>query len=412
MTELNPLIIKTAELYQELVDFTQNKGKEAGKTVVSRANANFVLNLFDKLKGIIYQALLDKNQAESRAHAIEQQTELRIHEIVQQTESRVHDLEQQLKETRTDFIEANGRLQQALETFTGASILPASDYQEPTYATVAARQQKKVKSSHKAVSSPRDKSTEREKDRISTVVLRPVEGSNLKGSTDIRKSLQQHIQCAEIGVSVRKIHPTKKNNLIVKVDNADQAIRLIETVKSVPNLNQQIQASVPKAKLSRLLISRVPSCYQEKQIVEFLIAKRKWDSSAISFRQIGKKNTAFNTWVVTLPESYAELLIQEKYLNFNFLTVTVKPFLTIIRCYNCQNFGHFSTACNFETVCATCSETHKTTDCTSESQLCVNCFHHSRDIQQSRHCASSSQCHTYQQLLLKCQDRPALVIQW
>ena len=49
--------------------------------------------------------------------------------------------------------------------------------------------------------------------------------------------------------------------------------------------------------------------------------------------------------------------------------------IRIIRCFNCQKFGHLSGNCNSKTACKHCSEEHKNETCTnkeSESK-CSNC---------------------------------------
>ena len=48
----------------------------------------------------------------------------------------------------------------------------------------------------------------------------------------------------------------------------------------------------------------------------------------------------------------------------------------VLRCYNCQQFGHHSSRCENEAVCAHCSEGHQTLQCTSKSESspsCANC---------------------------------------
>ena len=64
----------------------------------------------------------------------------------------------------------------------------------------------------------------------------------------------------------------------------------------------------------------------------------------------------------------------------------------IKRCYNCQKFGHHAKDCpdKEHPVCGKCSEEHKTTDCESEMEKCVNCVRNK--VEESNHAASDARC--------------------
>ena len=49
--------------------------------------------------------------------------------------------------------------------------------------------------------------------------------------------------------------------------------------------------------------------------------------------------------------------------------------IRIIRCFNCQKFGHLSGNCNSKTACKHCSEEHKIDNCTNKESggKCLNC---------------------------------------
>ena len=61
----------------------------------------------------------------------------------------------------------------------------------------------------------------------------------------------------------------------------------------------------------------------------------------------------------------------------------------VLRCYNCQQYGHRAKGCTIPSGCSKCAENHKTTLCTKPDSLnptCINCikanlsdFHHSAD---------------------------------
>ena len=59
----------------------------------------------------------------------------------------------------------------------------------------------------------------------------------------------------------------------------------------------------------------------------------------------------------------------------------------IVRCYNCQNFGHIAKTCMSAPNCGKCTGKHSTVDCNPEEPACAVC--------QSRHASNDPNCETY-----------------
>ena len=63
----------------------------------------------------------------------------------------------------------------------------------------------------------------------------------------------------------------------------------------------------------------------------------------------------------------------------------------IVRCYNCQKFGHAAHQCSNDPVCVNCGNDPTSTDHICHSHKCANCS--------KQHPASSKHCETYKRLL-------------
>ena len=61
--------------------------------------------------------------------------------------------------------------------------------------------------------------------------------------------------------------------------------------------------------------------------------------------------------------------------------------IPIVRCYNCQNFGHIAKTCKSAPKCGKCAGNHSAGDCNSEEPTCANC--------QSRHASNDPNCEAY-----------------
>ena len=48
--------------------------------------------------------------------------------------------------------------------------------------------------------------------------------------------------------------------------------------------------------------------------------------------------------------------------------------LEVIRCFNCNRFGHSSRLCKEKISCPKCSGEHNIATCTAENYKCVNCI--------------------------------------
>lgn len=73
-----------------------------------------------------------------------------------------------------------------------------------------------------------------------------------------------------------------------------------------------------------------------------------------------------------------------------------------VRCFNCQEFGHIRSRCGLRTICATCSQSHKTEEClvdraNASLRKCNNCS--------GNHATSWKGCVVYKEFLEKMNPR-------
>lgn len=107
--------------------------------------------------------------------------------------------------------------------------------------------------------------------------------------------------------------------------------------------------------------------------------------------------------MLDLDEALASKLLKKGRLLVGFLSCPIKMYAPIIRCNNCQLFGHTSEKCRREQACAYCTKNHDSENCTIKNSTrrhtCINCLHSYDSIGRpydNNHAANSTKCYRYQ----------------
>lgn len=81
-----------------------------------------------------------------------------------------------------------------------------------------------------------------------------------------------------------------------------------------------------------------------------------------------------NNWLIDLDMESKRALLSAKRVCIDFDRYRIVEFVSIMRCYRFQKFGHISNNCKDEMHCPKCAGEHLIKDCKTETTCCSNCY--------------------------------------
>jgi len=120
-------------------------------------------------------------------------------------------------------------------------------------------------------------------------------------------------------------------------------------------------------------IKRVDTSVDVQSLSDYL---RKQGVCISEVRRLTKRDTGKPTQVVKVKADAVsvDILLRIKLIiNGRLCTVERPRAVNVIRCFNCQRFGHLAKHCTGTRQCATCGDSHDTEQQCSTQIFCVNC---------------------------------------
>lgn len=221
--------------------------------------------------------------------------------------------------------------------------------------------------------------------------------------------------------------PTRSGKFLITCNNDEELAQIRTSLQTSEKLNHMINITEKAPKMLRVIVFGAPEApmklridnksenrdkqkendeaiqnYEKNIIIPALNKCLRKDDVSFKLLKVmkGRRGEATSHLVLQMHERDA-LQLQSLKPCFGFNRCTVKPYILIPRCFNCQKLGHVSRNCTNELTCAYCSENHHVNECTAKEPKCINCIQENRcgeapgkDIP-TNHTCFDGRCPTY-----------------
>lgn len=170
-------------------------------------------------------------------------------------------------------------------------------------------------------------------------------------------------------------------------------------------LGENYSAVVPTPPVPRLKVVGMTDQYSDEEFIEYLRSQnedieindvkvlRMYENPRFTYNK-------FNVVIEVDVDTY-KCLLRAKNVNVRFDRCPVVPEVSVLRCFECGEFGHHSNKCQNGARCSRCSQQHKTSACTSTVLKCVNCLKTNQERKMNldvNHAAFDTNCPIYKKL--------------
>jgi hypothetical protein len=244
------------------------------------------------------------------------------------------------------------------------------------------------------------------------VLIRPTDKT--KSSSDTENLIKTSVKPLELKIGVKRVKNIRDGGILVECRSEEECEKL---AKEIESKTRGVTAHKPKKTQPKIVIKGVNSEIQESQLIDEIICNNPQISQflddmspeeiethiSLKFKFRKKSKSRDDMYCIQVSPQLRTIINQShKKLFIGWNSCHFEDYLSIIRCYNCNGFGHISSNCKQSFAsCGHCGGKHKTEECKTEKSdsFCTNCdkYNKSKNNKQILDCKHSS-------FSLKCQS--------
>lgn len=202
-----------------------------------------------------------------------------------------------------------------------------------------------------------------------------------KEPDEVKKILKDSIKPGEMGINVRRVRKTARG-VMIEMENEEQVKRVEQSVELA---RKGLMVERLKKKNPRVMIYDVEDDVLEDDMVRS-IYEQNLSGGEVTLEMMQnefkcvhkfkhKTDLMRKHWVVECSARVRNELRKKDRVYVGWQSCRLKDYNPLVRCYNCQAFGHVSKFCRNKAVCPHCSGEHGRDKCVNREKpgICVNC---------------------------------------
>lgn len=203
---------------------------------------------------------------------------------------------------------------------------------------------------------------------------------------------------------------TNNNNLEIRFSSEQEMELFKNDLRDEEQFKDKLTVNNKEPRKQQLIIFNLEDNIPEDELLENIshnLAEVGRTDLEIKKKIKGRKPNTHHL-VIRLNRLQASKLIK---LGFIFIGVQKKwlrPYISILRCTNCQNFGHLSFNCRERTNCSICANGHHFMECTATRDRCYNCIRSNHELNttyDTNHQATDPNCYSFREYAFVLRNR-------
>lgn len=203
------------------------------------------------------------------------------------------------------------------------------------------------------------------KNNVPKIIIKPKQQQEATRTTKDLKCINP----ADIKVGIQNIRTSNSGTVIIKCPTKKDIDTLCEAMNE--KLQDKYDISITKMRKPRIKIPNFNQNMSKEEIEKSIYEQNKIrDGIQVTYVGVNKKGT--KTIYCECESSSFEAVMSLKKIYIGWERYAVYEDLTVIRCFNCQEFHHKKEHCKNSTVCSVCSGDHE--KCNGSVRSCKNCI--------------------------------------
>lgn len=186
--------------------------------------------------------------------------------------------------------------------------------------------------------------------------------------------------------------------IIIKTQSEKQLLELQQQIEKIDEIKNKAEIQYRQHNTKRIIITGIPKDTKSEYFTNLIKLHPKMKNNPyIKIQKVIQKTISkYYQLVLEVDDTTSVILLRMGYLNVGLRNCGIHLYRPVVRCSNCQLYGHPESRCRRNSICAFCAMGHHTSKCINTDKLelrnCANCLYSSN---YQKHTANSPLCPTF-----------------